>query len=46
MKMKNKRAEQIATKQIHREGLKKKRRSEPNLERPLAELEEKPLYSF
>ncbi|MFT4071517.1 MAG: RloB family protein [Dysgonamonadaceae bacterium] len=43
MKMKNKRAEQIATKQIHREGLKKKRRSEPNLERPLAELEEKPL---
>jgi len=33
MKMKNKKAEQIAAKQIHREQLKAKRRAEPNLER-------------
>jgi len=42
MKMKNKRAEQIAAKQKHKEQLKAKRRSEPNLDRPDAELIEKP----
>ncbi len=40
--MKNKRAEQIAAKQKHKEQLKAKRRIEPNLERPDAELIEKP----
>ena len=42
MKMKNKRAEQIAAKQKHREQLKAQRRKEPSLERPVAELAEKP----
>lgn len=42
MKMKNKKAEQIAAKQRHKEQLKAKRRSEPNLGRPIAELIEKP----
>ena len=40
---KNKKAEQIAAKQRHREQLKTKRRTEPNLERTVAELIEKPL---
>ncbi len=40
--MKDKKAEQIAAKQKHKEHLKAKRRSEPNLERPVAELIEKP----
>lgn len=43
MKMKNKKAEQIAAKQRHREKLKASRRSGPKLERPAAELIEKPL---
>ncbi|GAB2622451.1 hypothetical protein GCM10027035_17790 [Emticicia sediminis] len=43
MKMKNKKAEQIAAKQRHKDQLKLKRRSEPILDRPLAELIEKPL---
>lgn len=43
MKMKNKKAEQIAAKQKHKEQLKINRRSEPNLDRPDAELNEKPL---
>ena len=42
MKMKDKRAEQIAAKQKHREQLKAQRRKEPSLERPVAELTEKP----
>ncbi|OAZ03922.1 RloB family protein [Flavobacterium succinicans] len=42
MKMKNKKAEQIAAKQKHKEQLIAKRRTEPNLERPDAELIEKP----
>ncbi|MBX2925626.1 MAG: RloB domain-containing protein [Chitinophagaceae bacterium] len=42
MKMKNKKAEQIAAKQKHKEQLRVKRRIEPNLERPVAELIEKP----
>jgi hypothetical protein len=42
MKMKNKRVEQIAAKQKHREQLKAKRKAEPNLERPAAKLLEKP----
>ena len=42
MKMKNKKSEQIAIKQKHNEQLKVKRRAEPNLERPVAELSEKP----
>jgi hypothetical protein len=42
MKMKNKRAEKIAAKQKHREQLKAQRRKEPSLERPVAELAEKP----
>lgn len=42
MKMKNKRAEQIAAKQKNREQLKAQRRKEPNLERPIAILTEKP----
>jgi len=42
MKMKNKKAEQIAAKQKNKELLKAKRRSEPNLERPVAKLVEKP----
>jgi len=42
MKMKNKKAEQIASKQKHKEQLKVKRRAEPNLNRPVAELIEKP----
>ena len=40
--MKNKKAEQIAAKQKHREQLKAKRRVEPDLERVVAELIEKP----
>jgi len=42
MKMKDKRAEQIATKQKHREQLKAQRRKELSLERPVAELTENP----
>ncbi|MEZ4777642.1 MAG: RloB family protein [Bacteroidia bacterium] len=42
MKMKDKKAEQIAAKQRHREQLKTRRRSEPNVERPAAMLREKP----
>lgn len=42
MKMKNKKAEQVAAKRRHREQLKSNRRSEPNLERAAAELIEKP----
>lgn len=42
MKMKDKKAEQKAAKQKHREQLKAQRRKEPNLERPVAELTEKP----
>ncbi len=42
MKMKNKRAEQYAAKQKHREQLKAQRRKEPSLERPVGELTEKP----
>jgi len=42
MKMKNKKAEQIAAKQKHKEQLKAKRQTEPNLERLVAELTEKP----
>lgn len=41
--MKNKKADQIVAKQKHREQLKSSRRSEPNLNRPFAELTEKPL---
>lgn len=41
MRMKNKKAEQIAAKQKHKEQL-KRRRFEPNLDRPAAELIEKP----
>ncbi|MFN8320949.1 MAG: RloB family protein [Saprospiraceae bacterium] len=40
--MKDKKAEQKAAKQKHREQLKAQRRKEPNLERPVAELTEKP----
>jgi len=40
--MKNKKADQIAAKQKHRELLKAQRRKEPSLERPVAELKEKP----
>lgn len=39
--MKNKKVEQIAAKQKHKEQL-KRRRSEPNLDRPVAQLIEKP----
>jgi len=42
MKMKNKKAEQIAAKQKHRDQLKAQRRAEPILERPVAELTAKP----
>lgn len=42
MKMKDKRADQKATKQKHFEQLKAQRRKEPRLERPVAELIEKP----
>lgn len=42
MKMKNKKAEQIAAKQKHKLQVKAKRRTEPNLDRPVAELLEKP----
>jgi len=42
MKMKDKKAEQKAAKQKHLEQLKAQRRREPILERPLAELTEKP----
>jgi hypothetical protein len=42
MKMKNKKAEQFATRQKHREQLKTKRRTAPNLDRHAAELIEKP----
>lgn len=42
MKMKNKKAEQIAAKQKHRDQLKAQRRAEPILERPVAELLAKP----
>lgn len=40
--MKDKKAEQKAAKQKHRELLKAQRRKEPSLERPVAELTEKP----
>ncbi len=40
--MKNKKAEQIAAKQKHRDQLKAQRRAEPILERPVAELTAKP----
>lgn len=42
MKMKDKKVEQKAAKQKHREHLKSQRRTEPSLERPVAELTEKP----
>jgi hypothetical protein len=42
MKMKNKKAEQIAAKQKHREQLKAQRRREPSLKRHRAKLIEKP----
>lgn len=42
MKMKDKKAEQKAAKQKHREQLKSQRRAETSLERPVAELTEKP----
>lgn len=42
MKMKDKKAEQKAAKQKHLEHLKAQRRKEPSLERPVAELTEKP----
>lgn len=42
MKMKDKKAEQKAAKQKHREQLKSQRRTETSLERPVAELTEKP----
>lgn len=42
MKMKNKNAEQKAAKQKHKETLKARKRSEPNLERPDPILNEKP----
>lgn len=42
MKMKDKKAEQKAAKQKHREQLKAQRRKEPSLVRPVAELTEKP----
>lgn len=42
MKMKDKKAKQKAAKKKHREQLKVKRRKEPSLERPVAELTEKP----
>jgi hypothetical protein len=42
MKMKNKREEQIAAKKRHKERLRKKRKTEPNFERPTPILAEKP----
>lgn len=42
MKMKNKKAEQIAAKQKHRDQLKAQRRAEPILERPIPVLTAKP----
>lgn len=42
MKMKNKKAEQIAAKEKHREQLKKNRRKEPTLERPEPQKDKKP----
>lgn len=42
MKMKNKKAEQIATKKAHKESLKTKRRAEPVLERSEAKILERP----
>ena len=42
MKMKNKKAEQIATKKAHEDSLKRKRRAEPILERNEAKIVEKP----
>lgn len=42
MKMKNKRAKQIAAKQKHKENLKVKRREIPDLERPTPKLNKKP----
>ena len=42
MKMKDKKAEQKAAKQKHREQLKAQRRKEPSLERSIGELTEKP----
>lgn len=42
MKMKNKRADQIAAREKHRKQLKAQRRKEPGLDRPAAELIEKP----
>ncbi len=44
MKMKNKKVEQIAAKRKHREILKKKRRSEPNLQRESPTKNEKPTF--
>ena len=43
MKVKNKKTEQIAAKQKHREQLKAKRGTEPNLERAAPQLDKKPL---
>jgi hypothetical protein len=42
MKMKNKKAEQIAAKKVHKESLKTKRRVEPVLERSEAQIPERP----
>lgn len=42
MKMKNKRAEQVATKKAHKESLKVKRKTEPILEREEAKINERP----
>ena len=42
MKMKDKKAEQKSAKQKHFEQLKAQRRKEPNLERPVPELSQKP----
>jgi RloB-like protein len=42
MKMKNKEADQITAKQKHKENLKHARRIEPDLTRPVAELNERP----
>ncbi len=42
MKMKNKKAEQIAAKKRHKEQLRRKRKTEPALERALPSLKEKP----
>ena len=44
MKMKDKKSWTESSKQKHREQLKAQRRKEPNLERPVAELTENPLF--